>query len=134
MWHNPLAKLSVVLSVLLLLSGQFDIASSVKYGSRKSIVNSDIIDEIDGKKLEKLIQDEESVGLFIYPRSCEEECQKIITTLESITDSVGEFGVFLLRNSERAVAKKYDIHRIPALVYFKHNRDPIVYPGNWLFD
>lgn len=129
MLKKPLAKLTVLLSVILLLSSQIDLASSLKYGSRKSIVNSDIIDEIDGKKLEKLIQDEESVGLFIYPRSCEEECQKIITNLESITDQVGEFGVFLLRNSERAVAKKYDIHRIPALVYFKHNRDPIIYPG-----
>lgn len=133
MFGNPLAKLTAVLTVVLLLSSQINVAGALKYGSRKSLVNSDIIDEIDGKKLEKLIQDEESVGLFIYPRSCEDECQKIITNLESITDQVGEFGVFLLRNSERAVAKKYDIHEIPALVYFKHNRDPIIYPGIWTF-
>lgn len=32
-----------------------------------------------------------------------------------------------METSERAVAKKYGIDKIPALVYFKHNRDPIVY-------
>ena len=130
MWINSFIKLIVTLSFILILFNQFNLTNSLKYGTRKSTVNSDLIDEIDGKKLEKLIKDEESVGLFIYPKSCEAECQNIVTKLESITDQVGEFGIFLLRNSERAVAKKYDINKIPAIVYFKHNHDPIIYPND----
>lgn len=98
MWSKSVGKLTVSLTIIFLLFNQVHLTTSLKYGSRKAFVNSDIIDEVDGKKLEKLIEDEETVGLFIYPRSCEDECQTIVTKLESITDQVGEMGIFLLRN------------------------------------
>lgn len=129
MWIKSLGNLAILLSVILILFNQISLTNSLKYGARKSTVSSDIIDEIDAKKLEKLIQDEETVGLFIYPKSCEDECQNTVNKLESVADQISEFGIYLLRNNERAVAKKYDIHKIPALVYFKNNRDPIIYSG-----
>lgn len=130
MFHS-LTRSLFTFTIIFLFVNQFSPLNAVKYSGRKPIVNSDVIDEIDGKKLEKLIDDDETVGLFIYPRSCEDECQNILTKLETISDQVGEFGIFLLRNSERAVAKKYDIHEIPALVYFKSNRDPTIYPSKF---
>ena len=38
---------------------------ALKYQGRRTQVQSDLIDEIDAKKLEKLVEEKESVALFL---------------------------------------------------------------------
>lgn len=188
--HFPIRPVAFISILFLLIGNQLIFESNaLRQSPRTSSVQSDLIDEIDAKKLEKLVQEKESVALYLCtcffflilfffafflilskkqliqstdPRSCSDECQKTVDQLEEvcavfsflvstskflrltllltlcfwffgfffqINDEANEFGIFLVRNSERAVAKQYDISKIPSLVYFKHNNDPSIYSG-----
>ncbi|RWS17098.1 thioredoxin-like protein 1, partial [Dinothrombium tinctorium] len=104
----------------------FSNVNCAKY--RKPALHSDLIEEVDLKRLESLLEDEEFLAVFFYTRSCE-ECKAVLEELEKIDDEANDYGITFVKNSERAAAKKFGISTFPSLVYFK-NREPTVYEGD----
>ncbi|RWS26787.1 thioredoxin-like protein 1 [Leptotrombidium deliense] len=95
---------------------------------RKPALHSDLIEEVDTKKLDSLLEEEEYIAVFFYTRSCE-ECKEILEELEKIDDEADDYGVSFVKISERAAAKKHGVTEFPSLVYFK-NKEPSIYEGD----
>jgi hypothetical protein len=55
----------VAFFALLIVSQSICLSSGLRQPNRLTIVQSDLIDEIDAKKLEKLVQEKESVALYL---------------------------------------------------------------------
>jgi len=87
-----------------------------------------VIEEVDRKKLEKLITQEEYLAVFFYTKSCK-DCNVILEELERIDDECGDFGVAFVKNSEKSTAKKYGVTSFPALMYFR-NQQPAIFEGD----
>ncbi|XP_055930888.1 uncharacterized protein LOC129961093 [Argiope bruennichi] len=95
---------------------------------KKKSSSSDIIEEVDRKKLEKFINQEEYLAVFFYTKSCK-DCGVVLEELERIDDEASNFGVAFVKNSEKSTAKKYGVTSFPALVYFR-NQEPAIYDGD----
>ncbi|XP_022238903.1 uncharacterized protein LOC111085298 [Limulus polyphemus] len=95
--------------------------------AKKKPQPEDIIEEVDGKKLEKLIEKEEYLAVFFYTKICK-NCDKVLAELENIDDDAENVGIGFVKNSEKATAKKYGVTSFPTLVYFR-NKHPTVYDG-----
>ncbi|XP_075553237.1 hulk isoform X4 [Dermacentor variabilis] len=109
--------------LLLLLPGH---SSGAK--KAKQAVDSDVIEDVNGKQLESLLQTEEYLAVFFYTKICK-NCDAILAELEHINDEAEKFGVAFVKNSDRPTAKKLGIAKFPSLVYFR-NREPTVYEGD----
>ncbi|XP_054718538.1 uncharacterized protein LOC129227940 [Uloborus diversus] len=95
---------------------------------KKASSASDVIEEVDRKKLEKLVHSEEYLAVFFYTKSCK-DCGVILEELERIDDDAGNFGVAFVKNSEKSTAKKYGVTSFPALMYFR-NQQPAIFEGD----
>ncbi|KAF7496675.1 Protein disulfide-isomerase A5 [Sarcoptes scabiei] len=95
---------------------------------RRSPLHSDIIEEVEARRLDTLVQEVDYLAVFFYTRTCE-ECKDILEELEKIDDDANKYGVEFVKNSERAASKKYGITNFPALVYFRHGESTI-YDGD----
>lgn len=95
---------------------------------KKKSKSSDVIEEVDRKKLEKLVRDEEYLAVFFYTKSCK-DCSVILEELERIDDDASNFGVSFVKNSEKSTAKKYGVTSFPALMYFR-NQQPAIFDGD----
>ncbi|KAJ6215940.1 hypothetical protein RDWZM_010440 [Blomia tropicalis] len=95
---------------------------------RRSPLHSDVIEEVEAKRLDKLIQETDFIAVFFYTRTCE-NCKEILEELEKIDDDANKYGVEFVKNSERAASKKYGINTFPTLVYFRHG-EPSTYDGD----
>ncbi|XP_064488753.1 uncharacterized protein LOC135400775 isoform X2 [Ornithodoros turicata] len=112
-----------VLFLLFLLLGSSDAAKKPKANA-----DADLIEDVNGKKLESLIQTEEYLAVFFYTKICK-NCDAILAELEHINDEAESFGVTFVRNSDRPTAKKLGITKFPSLVYFR-NKEPTTYEGD----
>ena len=52
-----------------------------------------------------------------------------VQNLSKIDDDADKFGISFVKNSERAVAKKYGVSHFPTLVYLR-NGEPVLYGGD----
>lgn len=58
-------RFASLLCTLLIVTQSICTSNALRQTSRLSSVQSDLIDEIDAKKLEKLVQEKESVALYL---------------------------------------------------------------------
>lgn len=65
--------------------------------------------------------------LFSDTKSCK-DCGVILEELERIDDDASNFGVAMVKNSEKSTAKKYGVTSFPALMYFR-NQQPAIFDG-----
>ena len=60
------------------------------------------------------------------------DCIPALEALEQINNEASNFGVSVVRNSEKATAKKHGVTTFPTLVYFR-NQQPATFDGNQNF-
>ncbi|XP_060526342.1 uncharacterized protein LOC132701986 isoform X2 [Cylas formicarius] len=87
-----------------------------------------VIEEVNAKQLDRLLQDKGYVAVFWYTRSCT-TCDKVLAELEQIDDDTDSFGVDFVKINDKRVAKQYGINKFPALTYFRE-KQPIIYEGD----
>lgn len=88
-----------------------------------------IIEQLDSKQLDALLDKTSLVAVFFYGKLCGADCDKILDELEHIDDDAENFGVQLVKSLDRRFAKNLGITKFPALVYFR-NKQPTVYEGD----
>ncbi|XP_054268035.1 uncharacterized protein LOC128989922 isoform X4 [Macrosteles quadrilineatus] len=91
----------------------------------------DVIESVDRKTLQMLINDVEHLAVFFYDDDCE-SCEQILEELETIDDDTDEHGIQFVKSKDSKLASELGIFSFPALVYYETGV-PIMYDGN-LFD
>ncbi|XP_018318516.1 uncharacterized protein LOC108732303 isoform X2 [Agrilus planipennis] len=87
-----------------------------------------VIEEVNAKQLERLLDEKDYVAVFWYTRSCT-TCDKVLQELEKIDDDTDSFGVDFVKINDKRLAKQYGIKNFPALTYFRE-KEPIIYEGD----
>ncbi|XP_037908220.1 uncharacterized protein LOC119649874 isoform X6 [Hermetia illucens] len=132
MHFSRLKVISLVVCSLLLLSspGLVDCAKkgSSQGASPSPTLVEPIIEEVNAKQLEKILNDRDYVAVFWYARSCV-TCDKVLAELEKIDDDTDSFGVDFVKINDKRLAKQYGIRNFPALTYFRE-KEPIIYDGD----
>ena len=91
---------------------------------------SDTIEEVTDEILSDLIEEHEYVCVY-FSGECDEgeQCDKVLDELENIDDELDEAGIIFVTTEDLTIAKKYNIKKVPALVFFR-NKDPLVFKGD----
>ncbi|XP_011311794.1 uncharacterized protein hlk isoform X3 [Fopius arisanus] len=87
-----------------------------------------VIEEVNAKQLERILNDKDFVAVYWYARSCT-TCDKVLAELEKIDDDTDTFGVDFVKINDKRLAKQYGIKNFPALTYFRE-KEPIIYEGD----
>ncbi|XP_017885799.1 uncharacterized protein LOC108628406 isoform X4 [Ceratina calcarata] len=87
-----------------------------------------VIEEVNAKQLERLLNEKDFVAVYWYARSCT-TCDKVLAELEKIDDDTDHFGVDFVKINDKRLAKQYGIKNFPALSYFRE-KEPIIYEGD----
>ncbi|XP_043272030.1 uncharacterized protein [Venturia canescens] len=87
-----------------------------------------VIEEVNAKQLERLLNEKDFVAVYWYARSCT-TCDKVLAELEKIDDDTDTFGVDFVKINDKRLAKQYGIKNFPALTYFRE-KEPIIYDGD----
>ncbi|XP_076673088.1 hulk isoform X2 [Andrena cerasifolii] len=121
-----------VLAVICALQGTVDAAGRTKSdeprakGGHKDA--EPVIEEVNAKQLERLLNEKDFVAVYWYARSCT-TCDKVLAELEKIDDDTDHFGVDFVKINDKRLAKQYGIKTFPALSYFRE-KEPIIYEGD----
>ncbi|CAK9820795.1 Protein disulfide-isomerase A5 [Anthophora plagiata] len=121
-----------VITVLCALFGTVDAVAKTKpdeprpKGGQKDV--EPVIEEVNAKQLERLLNEKDFVAVYWYARSCT-TCDKVLAELEKIDDDTDHFGVDFVKINDKRLAKQYGIKNFPALTYFRE-REPIIYEGD----
>ncbi|GBM37136.1 hypothetical protein AVEN_205580-1 [Araneus ventricosus] len=98
-------------------------------GIRKTIEPTNAIEDVDARRLEELIEQEEFLAVLFSPNDCI-ECETILKELENIDDELDKVGILLVTTDDMSVAvAKAKISKFPALVLFR-NEEPVPYTGD----
>ncbi|XP_012276468.1 uncharacterized protein LOC105697598 isoform X2 [Orussus abietinus] len=90
----------------------------------------DVIENVDRKTLQILINDVEHLAVFFYDDDCE-SCPEILEELETIDDDTDKHGIQFVKSNDAKLAAEIGIFSFPALVYYETGV-PIMYDGNLL--
>ncbi|XP_055320475.1 uncharacterized protein LOC129577457 isoform X11 [Sitodiplosis mosellana] len=90
--------------------------------------NPDVIESVDRKTLQVLINDVEHLAVFFYDDKCA-SCPSILEELETIDDDTDEHGIQFVKSNDVKLAHEIGIFAFPALVYYETGV-PIMYDGN----
>ncbi|RZF41690.1 hypothetical protein LSTR_LSTR011625 [Laodelphax striatellus] len=90
----------------------------------------DVIESVDRKTLQVLINDVEHLAVFFYDDKCE-TCPEILEELETIDDDTDDHGIQFVKSKDSKLASEIGIFSFPALVYYETGV-PIMYDGNLL--
>ncbi|XP_075212452.1 hulk isoform X4 [Lycorma delicatula] len=88
----------------------------------------DVIESVDRKTLQVLINDVEHLAVFFYDDKCE-SCPEILEELETIDDDTDDHGIQFVKSKDSKLASEIGIFSFPALVYYETGV-PIMYDGN----
>ncbi|XP_046406800.1 uncharacterized protein LOC124171637 isoform X5 [Ischnura elegans] len=88
----------------------------------------DVIESVDRKTLQTLINDVEHLAVFFYNDACE-SCQEILEELETIDDDTDKHGIQFVKSTDAKLAAEIGIFSFPALVYYETGV-PIMYDGS----
>ncbi|XKL68811.1 hypothetical protein PGB90_006580 [Kerria lacca] len=91
----------------------------------------DIIESVDRKTLQVLIQDVDHLAVFFYNEKCE-SCESILNDLETIDDDTDKYGIQFVKSKDSKLASELGIFSFPALVYYETGV-PIMYDGDSCF-
>ncbi|XP_053966440.1 uncharacterized protein LOC128868405 isoform X5 [Anastrepha ludens] len=89
---------------------------------------ADVIESVDRKTLQVLINDVEHLAVFFYDDKCE-SCPQILEELETIDDDTDKQGIQFVKSNDVKLAHEIGIFAFPALVYYETGV-PIMYDGN----
>nr|XP_032291873.1 uncharacterized protein LOC6625773 isoform X7 [Drosophila virilis] len=89
---------------------------------------ADVIESVDRKTLQVLINDVEHLAVFFYDDECE-TCPGILEELENIDDDTDKHGIQFVKSNDVKLAHEIGIFAFPALVYYETGV-PIMYDGN----
>ncbi|XP_076288397.1 hulk isoform X1 [Lasioglossum baleicum] len=120
-----------VLAVLCALLGTVDAAAKTRPDEPRAKGHKDaepVIEEVNAKQLERLLNEKDFVAVYWYARSCT-TCDKVLAELEKIDDDTDHFGVDFVKINDKRLAKQYGIKNFPALTYFRE-KEPIIYEGD----
>ncbi|XP_050304235.1 uncharacterized protein LOC126741733 isoform X3 [Anthonomus grandis grandis] len=90
----------------------------------------DVIENVDRKTLQVLINDVEHLAVLFYTDNCD-ECDEILEELETIDDDTDKHGIQFVKSKDAKLASEIGIFSFPALVYYETGV-PIMYDGNLL--
>ncbi|XP_055921450.1 uncharacterized protein LOC129952700 isoform X9 [Eupeodes corollae] len=90
--------------------------------------NADVIESVDRKTLQVLINDVEHLAVFFYDDKCS-TCSEILEELENIDDDTDKHGIQFVKSNDVKLAHEIGIFAFPALVYYETGV-PIMYDGN----
>ncbi|XP_018568276.1 uncharacterized protein LOC108908653 isoform X2 [Anoplophora glabripennis] len=90
----------------------------------------DVIESVDRKTLQVLINDVDHLAVLFYTDNCE-ECDEILEELETIDDDTDKHGIQFVKSKDAKLASEIGIFSFPALVYYETGV-PIMYDGNLL--
>ncbi|XP_046997402.1 uncharacterized protein LOC124612943 isoform X1 [Schistocerca americana] len=90
----------------------------------------DVIESVDRKTLQMMINDVEHLAVFFYDDNCE-KCDEILEELETIDDDTDKHGIQFVKSKDSKLASEIGIFSFPALVYYETGV-PIMYNGNLL--
>uniref|UniRef100_A0AAR5Q4R2 Thioredoxin domain-containing protein n=1 Tax=Dendroctonus ponderosae TaxID=77166 RepID=A0AAR5Q4R2_DENPD len=90
----------------------------------------DVIENVDRKTLQVLINDVEHLAVLFYSDKCD-ECDEILEELETIDDDTDRHGIQFVKSKDAKLASEIGIFSFPALVYYETGV-PIMYDGNLL--
>ncbi|XP_045120701.1 uncharacterized protein LOC123510033 isoform X19 [Portunus trituberculatus] len=93
--------------------------------------HEDTIENINRQMLYTLIDTQDYLGVYFFNEE-NDECPKVLRTLEKIDDEAAEFGIQMVKMNDRLMAKKYGFRNPPGLVYFRKGKH-IKYDGD-LYD
>uniref|UniRef100_A0A1B6DZL5 Thioredoxin domain-containing protein n=1 Tax=Clastoptera arizonana TaxID=38151 RepID=A0A1B6DZL5_9HEMI len=88
----------------------------------------DVIESVDRKTLQTLINDVEHLAVFFYDDKCE-SCEEILEELETIDDDTDKHGIQFVKSKDSKLASAIGIFSFPALVYYETGV-PIMYDGD----
>ncbi|KOC69939.1 Putative protein disulfide-isomerase C1F5.02 [Habropoda laboriosa] len=88
----------------------------------------DVIENVDRKTLQVLINDVEHLAVFFYDDKCE-TCPEILEELETIDDDTDKHGIQFVKSNDAKLAAEIGVFSFPALVYYETGV-PIMYDGN----
>ncbi|XP_067631586.1 uncharacterized protein hlk isoform X11 [Eurosta solidaginis] len=89
---------------------------------------SDVIESVDRKTLQVLINDVDHLAVFFYDDKCQ-SCPHILEELETIDDDTDKHGIQFVKSNDVKLAHEIGIFAFPALVYYETGV-PIMYDGN----
>ncbi|XP_055921442.1 uncharacterized protein LOC129952700 isoform X1 [Eupeodes corollae] len=89
--------------------------------------NADVIESVDRKTLQVLINDVEHLAVFFYDDKCS-TCSEILEELENIDDDTDKHGIQFVKSNDVKLAHEIGIFAFPALVYYETGV-PIMYDG-----
>ncbi|KAK6627927.1 hypothetical protein RUM44_010409 [Polyplax serrata] len=87
----------------------------------------DIIESVDRKTLQMLIDDVEHLAVFFYDDS--KKSVDVLDELETIDDDADKHGIQFVKSKDAKLAAEIGIFSFPALVYYETGV-PIMYDGN----
>ncbi|KAL3277969.1 hypothetical protein HHI36_013309 [Cryptolaemus montrouzieri] len=90
----------------------------------------DVIESVDRKTLQVLINDVEHLAVLFIRDDCE-ECDEVLEELENIDDDTDKEGIQFVKSKDSKLASDIGIFSFPALVYYETGV-PIMYDGNLL--
>ncbi|XP_043240610.1 uncharacterized protein LOC122391084 isoform X20 [Amphibalanus amphitrite] len=93
----------------------------------KDTVADDVIEEVKGAQLQKMVDELDYLVVFFYDDKCK-NCDAILAELENIDDEADDAGIHFVKTMDTAFAKSLGIHTFPTVVYFEDSV-PIVYNG-----
>ncbi|XP_063877635.1 uncharacterized protein LOC135109832 isoform X11 [Scylla paramamosain] len=93
--------------------------------------HEDTIENINRQMLYTLIDTQDYLAVYFFNEE-NDECPKVLRTLEKIDDEAAEFGIQMVKMNDRLMAKKYGFRNPPGLVYFRKGKH-IKYDGD-LYD
>ncbi|XP_058832625.1 uncharacterized protein LOC131690704 isoform X4 [Topomyia yanbarensis] len=88
----------------------------------------DIIEDLNGLKLLKLIEESSSLAVYFYTDTCE-QCSGVLESLENIDDDCDRHGIMFVKTDDFTIAEHYGIFEYPVMVYFEDNI-PNVFEGS----
>ncbi|XP_017837599.1 uncharacterized protein LOC108596411 isoform X5 [Drosophila busckii] len=89
---------------------------------------ADVIESVDRKTLQVLINDVEHLAVYFYDDECE-SCAGILEELENIDDDTDKHGIQFVKSNDVKLAHEIGIFAFPALVYYETGV-PIMYDGS----
>uniref|UniRef100_A0A6P7GKN2 Uncharacterized protein LOC114337953 n=1 Tax=Diabrotica virgifera virgifera TaxID=50390 RepID=A0A6P7GKN2_DIAVI len=90
----------------------------------------DVIENVDRKTLQVLINDVEHLAVLFYSDDCE-DCKQILEELETIDDDTDKHNIQFVKSMDAKLASEIGIFSFPALVYYETGV-PIMYDGDLL--
>ncbi|XP_017491671.1 PREDICTED: protein disulfide-isomerase A5-like [Rhagoletis zephyria] len=90
---------------------------------------ADEIEDVNGRMLEKLINDKPFLAVLFYSKECA-DCEEAIKSLENIDDEADIFGIDFVKVNDIAANNKYNIQKLPVLAFFRKQQQFMLYEGD----